>query len=175
MDDEKGQNYGWLFIVLLLFFGIFSGRAGGLLGGGNANAGTSSITDLVALQSLQNNKGGCCNSERDILDLKCTMTSQNAVLNEGLNTAFRTILTNQDAGFAGLRTSMLEDAIRARDMTMMAQNTEIQGLKSQIYNDGRFNSIERAIEAGFCQTVKKPPFFPRGCSPCTDGIHPAMS
>lgn len=47
--------------------------------------------------------------------------------------------------------------------------TEIhEKLKAQMYNDGRFNALERSIEAGFCQTVKRPPFFPVGCSPCVN-------
>lgn len=109
-----------------------------------------------------------CQTDRDVLELKCNMTAQNAVLTQQLETAFRTIISNQDAGFSALRTQMLEDQIRTRDMTLMAQNNEIQGLKAQMYNDGRFNALERSIEAGFCQTVKRPPFFPVGCSPCVN-------
>lgn len=179
-ERESSMNFGWIFIVLLLFFGIFGGGFGcggfgcggnGLFGRGNcggaaAVAGTE-LADLVALRSVLGHKTMTdnCQTDRDVLELKCNMTAQNAVLTQQLETAFRTIISNQDAGFSALRTQMLEDQIRTRDMTLMAQNNEIQGLKAQMYNDGRFNALERSIEAGFCQTVKRPPFFPVGCSP----------
>lgn len=177
-ERESSMNFGWIFIVLLLFFGIFGGGfgcgGGGLFGRGNcggaaAVAGTE-LADLVALRSVLGHKTMTdnCQTDRDVLELKCNMTTQNAVLTQQLETAFRTIISNQDAGFSALRTQMLEDQIRTRDMTLMAQNNEIQGLKAQMYNDGRFNALERSIEAGFGQTVKRPPFFPVGCSPCVN-------
>lgn len=163
-DSGSDTKYGMLFIVLLLFFGIFN-RNGGFFGGGNTNG--NGLGDLVALKALQT--GGAesccspCQTDRDVLELKCNVISQNALLNQNLDTAFRTIISNQDAGFAGLRTAELEDQIRARDMTLMAQNSEIQALKTNANIDRRMDNLEHAIGAVQCQMVKEPPFRPQGC------------
>lgn len=187
MENERdsAMSYGWIFIVLLLFFGIFGGGFGcgnglfgrggcGCGGGGAAALAGTELADLVALRSVLGHKtmSDNCQTDRDVLELKCNMTSQNAVMTQQLDTAFRTIISNQDAGFSALRTQMLEDQIRNRDMTLIAQNSEIQALKTQMHNDNRFNALERSVEAGFCQTVKRPPYFPAGCSPCVTPVSP---
>ena len=182
-DSTNSMSCGWLFIVLLLFFGIFGGwnRCGGGFFGGNggwggcgcgtaafAGAELGSLTDLVALKShnCSNTASSVNQVERDVLDLKYTTGQQSAVLEQQLETAFRTIISNQDKGFADLRIQQLQDTINDRNMTLMAQNAEIMALKGQIYSDARFNALERQVEAGFCQTIKRPPFFPYGCTPC---------
>lgn len=182
-DSTNSMSYGWLFIVLLLFFGIFGGwnRCGGGFFGGNggwggcgcgtatfAGAELGSLTDLVALKShnCANTASSVNQVERDVLDLKYATGQQSAVLEQQLETAFRTIISNQDKGFADLRIQQLQDTINDRNMTLMAQNAEITALKGQIYADARFNALERQIEGGFCQTIKRPPFYPYGCTPC---------
>ena len=182
-DSTNSMSCGWLFIVLLLFFGIFGGwnRCGGGFFGGNggwggcgcgsaafAGAELGSLTDLIALKghNCSNTANGINQVERDVLDLKYTTGQQSAVLEQQLETAFRTIISNQDKGFADLRIQQLQDTINDRNMTLMAQNAEINALKGQIYADGRFNALERQIEGGFCQTIKRPPFYPYGCTPC---------
>lgn len=182
-DSTNSMSCGWLFIVLLLFFGIFGGwnRCGGGFFGGNggwgscgcgtaafAGAELGSLTDLIALKghNCSNTANGINQVERDVLDLKYTTGQQSAVLEQQLETAFRTIISNQDKGFADLRIQQLKDTINDRNMTLMAQNAEITALKGQIYADARFNALERQIEGGFCQTIKRPPFYPYGCTPC---------
>ena len=184
-DSPSGStSFGWIFIVLLLFFGIFGGWGNGCGGGGLFNRGgccggsdvaavagaeINSLTDLMALKGMTQSQNAESNArmEREILDLKYTTGQQSAVLTQQLETAFRTIISNQDQGFANLRIQQLQDSLNDRNMTLMAQNAEINMLKGQMYNDARFNAIERQIEAGFCQTVKRPPFYPYGCSPCS--------
>ena len=184
-DSPSGStSFGWIFIVLLLFFGIFGGWGNGCGGGGLFNRGggcggsdvaavagaeINSLTDLMALKGMSQSQNAESNArmEREILDLKYTTGQQSAVLTQQLETAFRTIISNQDKGFADLRIQQLQDIINDRNMTLMAQNAEINMLKGQMYNDARFNAIERQIESGFCQTVKRPPFYPYGCSPCS--------
>ena len=184
-DSPSGSSsFGWIFIVLLLFFGIFGGWGNGCGGGGLFNRGgggcasdvaavagaeINSLTDLMALKGMTQSQNAESNArmERELLDLKYTTGQQTAVLTQQLETAFRTIISNQDQGFANLRIQQLQDTINDRNMTLMAQNAEINMLKGQMYNDARFNALERQIESGFCQTVKRPPFFPYGCTPCS--------
>ena len=179
---SSGFSTGWLFLALLLFFGIFGGGCGNGLfgnrwcgncgnmpfipvnGGFNTAMETTAFTDLMALKGCQAGHGN--QVERDVLDLKYTTGQQSAVLEQQLETAFRTIISNQDKGFADLRIQQLTDSLNDRNMTLMAQNAEINMLKGQIYNDARFNALERQIESGFCQTIKRPPFYPFGCTPC---------
>lgn len=185
-SSPNTMSFGWIFIVLLLFFGIFGGWGNGCGGGGLFNRGggcggcasdvaavagaeINSLTDLMALKGMTQSQNAESNArmEREILDLKYTTGQQSAVLTQQLETAFRTIISNQDKGFADLRIQQLQDTLNDRNMTLMAQNAEINMLKGQMYNDSRFNAIERQIEAGFCQTVKRPPFYPYGCTPCS--------
>ena len=182
-DSPSGStSFGWIFIVLLLFFGIFGGWGNGCGGGGLFNRGggcasdvaavagaeINSLTDLMALKGMTQSQNAESNArmERELLDLKYTTGQQTAVLTQQLETAFRTIISNQDQGFANLRIQQLQDTINDRNMTLMARNAEINMLKNQMYNDARFNALERQVETGFCQTVKRPPFFPYGCTPC---------
>ena len=179
-SSTSGMSYGWLFIVLLLFFGIFGGWGGcgnGFFGNrgncGNAAAFDSgaiigseinSMTDLMAMKSNQCGNGP--QLQRDILELKYTTGQQSAVLTQQLDTAFRTIINNQDAGFSNLRIQQLTDTIDNKNMELMKQNSEIMALKSQLYADARFNALERQVESGFAQVPTRPPFYPAGCTPC---------
>lgn len=72
-ERESSMNFGWIFIVLLLFFGIFGGGFGcggnGLFGRGNcggaaAVAGTE-LADLVALRSVLGHKTMTDNCQTD--------------------------------------------------------------------------------------------------------------
>lgn len=184
-DSSSNISSGWIFIVLLLFFGIFGGWGNGCGGGGVFGRGgcggcggadsaavmgaeINSLTDLMALKGMTSSQNAESNArmEREILDLKYTTGQQSAVLTQQLETAFRTIISNQDKGFADLRIQQLQDTLNDRNMTVMAQNAEINALKGQIHYDARLNALERQIDAGFCQTVKRPPFYPYGCTPC---------
>ena len=182
-SEHESWNAGWIFIVLLLFFGIFGGGfgcSGGLFNRGGCchdnhhSHNANDLAELVALKSITGNRtmNDNCTTDRDVLDLKTALSAQSAIASQQLDTAFRTLLCEQNNGFATLRTQMLQDQLHDRDMTLMAKNSEISTLKTQIHNDNRFNSIEQQLAAIECHSLKRPPFYPMGCSPCVTNCCP---
>lgn len=138
-DDSRSSSWGGIgflaIFLLILFWGV--GRNG--FGAGNACAAES----------------GCSNytTDRDVLELKCNVTAQNAVLQEQLNTAFRTIVQQSDANTAAILSGQKDLYIKqleqqATQLFITSQNEQTRNLITMGVAQAEAKSAAQCIELG---------------------------
>ena len=161
-DDSRSSSWGGIgflaIFLLILFWGV--GRNG--FGAGNACAAES----------------GCSNytTDRDVLELKCNVTAQNAVLQEQLNTASRTIVQQSDANTAAILSGQKDLYIKqleqqATQLFITSQNEQTRNLITMGVAQAEAKSAAQNCELNHrldrieCDMLKRPPFMPFGALP----------
>lgn len=146
-----GGSVGVVILLILLFI-VFCGS--GLLGGGRAHA-----SDCGGVTN--------CAIDKDVVTSKYDnmLFTQNAMFkNEGVTVANADrVIANTTARYA------LED-----ERAFNAMSSKINALETRLYEDARFNQIEKTQAAIMCELGKKPsaiPTYAESVTPCVHRIH----
>lgn len=162
-----GGNTGIWFIVLfflILFWGGGNGFGGGFNRAGNGwGWGASGMP-------WGNNEHTPKDNDNRLAALQADMGKDTAILDGKLDLGFRTVLQNADNNANKIieyQQNQYIKQLEQRNMELFAtaQNNAI--LNKLTASNAQVNSRLDMIENNM---LTRPPFWPRGCSPCTSGI-----
>lgn len=163
-----GSNMGIWFIVLF-FLILFWGGNG--IGGGFNRAGNGCGWGWGASgMPWGNNEHTPKDNDNRLATLQADMGKDTAILDGKLDLGFRTVINNQDNNTnkiieAGLRDRISQLERQNMELFATAQSNNI--LNKLTASNAQVNSRLDMIENNM---LRRPPFYPRGCSPCTSGI-----
>lgn len=159
-----GSNTGIWFIVLffLILFWGGNGFGNGFNRAGNA-WGASGMP-------WGNNEHTPKDNDARLADINANMAKDTAILDGKLDLGFRTVLNNQDNNTNKIIEYQQNQYIKQLERQNMELFSTIQSgniLNKLTASNAQVNSRLDLIENNM---LRRPPFWPRGCSPCTSGI-----
>lgn len=158
-----GSNTGIWFIVLffLILFWGGNGFGNGFNRGNGWNAGGL---------PWNNNEHTPKDNDNRLATLQADMGKDTAILDGKLDLGFRTVINNNDNN----TNKIIEAGLREKISQLERQNMELFStiqsgniLNKLTASNAQVNSRLDMIENNM---LRRPPFWPRGCSPCTSGI-----
>lgn len=161
-----GSNTGIWFIVLF-FLILFWGGNG--LGGGFNRAGNGWGWGASGMPWGANEHTPKDNDNR-LATLQADMGKDTAILDGKLDLGFRTVLNNQDNNTNRIIEYQQNQYIKQLEQRNQELFSTIQSgniLNKLTASNAQVNSRLDMIENNM---LRRPPFWPRGCSPCTSGI-----
>lgn len=157
-----GGNTGIWFIVLFFLILFWGGGLGGGFGRNNAWG--------AAAMPWGNNEHTPKDNDARLADINANMAKDTAILDGKLDLGFRTVINNQDNN--------------TNKIIEYQQNQYIKQLERQnmeLFATAQSNAILNQMQANQCATnnrlnliennmLVRPPFYVRGCSPCTSTL-----
>lgn len=153
--DSKSSVWGFVIFFLILFWMVGGGMGGFGFGARGYHHG------------YENNEHMPKDNQATLTDIRCAQASNFAVLNGSLDTAFRTVINNDNVNTASIiqsqkdiYTKQLEAKVNELFITSQNEQTRNQALLLKADTDAKLATIA-------CQMAKQPPLYTASCSPCT--------
>ena len=157
---RSGGSIWGIVIFFLILFWVFMGGNGGFFGrngwGPNGWNGSWGLNEHTPKDN-----------SRELSDLKCTMDKDTAVLQGQLDTAFRTVMNNDNVNTAAILSGQKDLYIKqleqqATQLFITGQNDQTRFLM-QMFNAEQNRRLD-SIEANM---LRRPPVYPTVCVPCS--------
>ena len=155
-SESRDSNWGVVIFFLILFWVFMGGFGGPAFAAGRGGLwGFNETTPK--------------DTEASIADLRCKVGTDTAVLQGQLETAFRTVINNDNTNTAAILSGQKDLYIKqleqqATQMFITAQNDQTRNMMMMLNaeQNRRLDSIE-------CNMLRRPPVYPTVCVPCSQG------
>lgn len=148
--------WGIIIFLLILFWVFGSGRNGFANGVTGSNYGNNEHTP----------KDNDCR----LAEIKATMDKDTAVLTGQLESAFRQVINQSNVNTDKIIDGQREQYIRTleRENFKLYSNSQTDQLKYALL--GSNAELNRRLDGIECQMLKRPPVYPRTCTPCSSTL-----